>query len=142
MPLATYLTFNGNCEEAMGFYAHALGVQLNELHRFGDMPGEEIPEDYKTKVMHTNLTFEGTMLMASDSHPNMGYDGSHNGFSVSVTVLSPEQADTVFGALSEGANVVMPIAETFWAQRFGMLVDKYGVAWMVNCDKDPSQISY
>ena len=141
MGLATYLTFDGKAEEAMNFYAHALGVQLNELHRFRDMPESGLPEEFLDRVMHCNLTFDGTVLMASDAHPQMGFDGKHAGFSVSVNVQTPERADTIFNALSEGANVIMPMGETSWAARFGMLADKYGIGWMVNCDHAPD-ISY
>ena len=141
MGLATYLTFNGNCEKAMMFYAHALGTQINELHRFSDMPGDEIPADFGDKVMHANLTFQGCVLMGSDAPPGTGFDGTHCGFSVSVNVASVEQAETVFAALSDGGNVTMPIGETFWAKRFGMLVDQFGVAWMVNCENS-GDISY
>ena len=141
MGLATYLTFDGNCEEAMNFYAHALGTQINELHRFGDAPGDDFPAEVGNLIMHANLTFQGCVLMASDAPPGTGFDGKHCGFSVSANVEAVEQAETIFAALSEGGTVTMPIGETWWAKRFGMLTDKFGVAWMVNCDHG-GDISY
>lgn len=138
MGLACYLTFNGQCEEAMKFYAHCLGTQINELHRFGDMPGGDVPAECANQVMHANLSFKGTTLMASDSPPEMGFDGKYSGFSVSVNVDNVQDAETIFAALSDGATVTMPIGEQFWAVRFGMLTDKFGVGWMVNCDKGAS----
>ena len=138
MGLACYLTFNGQCEEAMNFYARCLGTQINELHRFSDMPGGEVSEECKNQIMHANLSYKGTVLMASDSPPEMGYDGVHKGYAISVNVDNIQDAETVFAALSEGANVTMPTGEQFWAWRFGMLTDKYGIDWMVNCEKEAS----
>ena len=122
----------------MTFYAHCLGTQIEEIHRFADMPDGNVPPEFANQIMHANLSYKGTKLMASDSPPEMGFDGKHSGFSVSVNVDNARDADTVFAALAKDAQAVtMPISKTFWAERFGMLVDQFGVAWMVNCDSEP-----
>ena len=92
-----------------------------------------VPADWGSKVMHASLFVGDNVLMASDAPPDQFK--SMQGFSVSFQVDDPAEADRVFNALAEGATVTMPIAETFWASRFGMLTDRFGTPWMVNCDK-------
>lgn len=133
MQLNAYLTFNGNCEEALTFYAKCLQGELINLQRFGGTPGcEGMPESHRDKIMHVQLRVGDQMLMASDNHPDYPYDGI-KGCSIALNVDRPEEADRVFNALSQGGTVVMPLQETFWAQRFGMFNDRFGVPWMVNC---------
>jgi PhnB protein len=129
-----YLQFNGNCEEALKFYEKALGGKIVMLMRYREAPPESgCSEESMNKIMHGRLIFDGNVLMASDCPPQ--YYKPQAGFSISVNVDSPAEAEKVFAALSEKANVMMPIGETFWAQRFGMLHDQFGVPWMVNCEK-------
>lgn len=136
MQLNTYLTFRDNAREAMEFYARVLGGQLIAMMTMGESPmKEQIAPEYHGAIMHACLQLGDRMLMASDSPPGCGpaFDG-HKGFSLSLTVATPAEAEKLFTALGEGGSVVMPLGETFWSPRFGMLVDKFGIAWMVNCE--------
>lgn len=131
MQINAYLIFNGNCEEAFRFYAESLHAELS-LQRFGETPGcEDMPASHKDKVMHVRLQKGDAVLMASDNHPDHPYEGL-KGCSVAVSVDEVEEADRIFNALAQGGTVVMPMQETFWARRFGMLTDRFGVPWMIN----------
>ena len=138
MNLLPYLYFNGRCEEALSFYASCLGggVRLLELHRFAGSPmAQEAPAGWSEKIMHASLGTEGRpLLLASDGMAHAPSEPPR-GFSLAYGAQSMEEAERVFAALAEGGDVQMPIGETFFAARFGMLTDRYGVAWMVNCDR-------
>jgi len=134
MQINPYLTFNGSCEEAFNFYARSLGGDIVAMHTHGNSPMKDhVPVDWHPKIMHAQLTVRGQTLMGSDVPPGR-YEAS-KGISVSVNVEDAATAERVFHALSEGGAVQMPIQETFWAVRFGMLVDRFGVPWMINCMK-------
>ena len=133
MQLNSYLLFNGTCEAAFKFYERALGGTIETLMTFGQSPGsEKMPDSVKKRIMHVSLKAAGTALMGSDTTPDQPVPPP-SGFKLSVGVSTPEEADRVFNALSEGGKIDMPIGQTFWSPRFGMLTDKFGVAWMVNC---------
>jgi PhnB protein len=133
MKINPYLVFNGNCAEAMKFYNLVLGGKL-DLMKFGGTPAaEHVPAAAHEKIMHACLAFGDHCVMASDSMP--GQPADMKGMSVTLHYDKAEDAERVFKALSERGNVTMPIGETFWAQRFGMLVDRYGTPWMINCAK-------
>jgi len=131
-----YLTFNGNCDEAFAFYTSVFGGQFLTLSKFKDMPpieGHELPESAKEKIMHVSLPIsKETILMGSDANPLMGRVTTGQNVSLSVTAESKNEADRIFTRLSEGGKITMPIADTFWGAYFGMLVDKFGIIWMVN----------
>ena len=93
---------------------------------------EQTPPEKLDKIMHASLTVGDTVLMGSDALPN--YFEKPQGFSVSLVLNDPDEAERVFNALAENGIVQMPIQETFWAARFGMLVDRFGTPWMINCD--------
>jgi PhnB protein len=132
MKIDPYLVFDGTCEQAMTFYAAALGGEVVMMNRFAQSPGcEDLPPE---RIMHARVHVGDQVLMASDSHPAHGYDGI-KGFSIALNVESPEQAQRSFQALAEGGTVVMPLGETFWSESFGMLIDRFGVSWMVNLAK-------
>lgn len=134
--LNTYLTFNGNCREAMTFYAKSLGAEL-QLITFGDMPnpdGKPAPAETKDRIMHARLSKGPLALMASDTMPGMPVQQGSN-FSIALQCESPQEVDKLFGALSENGKVTMPVQETFWAARFGMLTDQFGINWMFNLYK-------
>jgi PhnB protein len=134
MRINPYLNFNGNCAEAMTFYAKVLGGKDLRTMTFRDSPmGAQMPENEKDMVMHARFVVGNFTLMGSDA-PGGRYNRPQ-GYAVSIDVDTPEEADRVFGALSDGGNVGMPIAETFWAKRFGMVTDRFGTHWMVNCEK-------
>lgn len=134
MQLVAYLILDGNAEEAFEFYARCLGGKIAQLSRFSEAPPEmPIPPEMRDKVMHVRLEVGDQMLMASDAMSSMGPYKPIHGCSVSIQVDTPAEADRIFNALLEGGKAEMPIGETFWSARFGMLVDRYGVPWMVNC---------
>jgi PhnB protein len=132
MIVQNYLTFNGRCEEAIEFYKRALGAQVQMLMRFKDAPQEQqcmFSPGTENKVMHACLRIGDTSVMASDGRcvgePNF------QGFSLSIQVADPAEADKVFAALSDGGNVTMPLGKTFFSPRFGVVDDRFGVHWMV-----------
>lgn len=139
MKFVPYLSFDGNTEEAFGFYEKALGGKTVALLRFGDTPGcEGISDAEKNKIMHARFEVGDQVLLATDATGDHPYQGN-KGMQLTIQVKEPDEAERVFAALSEGAQaVIMPIAETFWSVRFGMLVDRYGTPWMVNCEQMPT----
>jgi PhnB protein len=135
MKLNTYLHFsNGKCEEALNFYVKALGAKPVMILRYGDAPpSNESVKEMAQKIMHGRIALGDSVIMASDAPPGCVEDPA--GFSINIGVETPEEAERLFKALSENAEIRMPFAETFWAHGFGMLVDQFGVPWMVNCEK-------
>ena len=130
--LDTYLLFDGQCEEAFKFYAEVLGGKIDAIMPFEGSPVEStVPAEYKKRVLHAHLTAGKSVLMGSDCPP--GHFQKPQGFSVSVQVKDVAEADRVFNALADKGNITMPIQKTFWSPRFGMLVDRFGIPWMVNC---------
>ncbi|WP_137819942.1 VOC family protein [Pseudomonas sp. 2FG] len=133
MRIEPYLFFNGRCDEALQFYTQALGAKVTLLMRFKDAPEQEgMPQVDPDKVMHANLQIGGSQVMASDGM--CSGTQAFNGFNLSISTHSLEQAEQVFAALAEGGQVGMPLQKTFWASAFGMLTDRFGVGWMVNCE--------
>ncbi|VXB82030.1 PhnB protein [Pseudomonas sp. 8AS] len=142
MKIHAYLFFAGQCAEAMGFYAQCLGGELN-LMRFSDNPegAEGVPAEYRERILHACLMVGEEVLMASDSLPEQGCGSASEatgvkGCAMSLQVDSIREAERLFAALSAGGQVRMPLQQTFWAARFGMLEDRFGVAWMINCEVD------
>ncbi len=127
-----YLAFKGNCKEAMEFYKSALGGEL-ELMDFSSAP-MEVPEEYKSKILHSKLHFADAVIMASDTMPNNPINIGDN-VSISIAAESTEVGQKYFNNLAEGGKVMMPFADAFWGSKFGMLEDKFGVRWMVDCSK-------
>lgn len=137
MNLLPYLYFNGRCEEALSFYARCLGsgAGILELHRFAGSPmAKDAPAGWSEKIMHASLGVEGRPLLLASDGMAQAPSEPPRGFSLAFGAASVEEAERVFAALAEGGTIKMPIAQTFFAARFGMLTDRYGVAWMVNCD--------
>jgi PhnB protein len=133
MKMNTYLAFNGNCGEAFKFYEKCLGGKT-ELMKYGDSPmADQTSPDFKDKIMHARLDVGDQILMGADSPKGM-FNGNH-GFSVAIGVTDPTEAERIWAGLSEGATVHMPLGKTFWAEAFGMLVDRFGIPWMVNCEQ-------
>lgn len=136
MQIESYLFFGGNCEEALEFYEQALGGKVADLHRYEGSPMDtaELPAAWKQKVMHATFEAQGARFMASDAGPGQPAP-AYAGFSMSLNI--PRDKDTArkaFDALAAGGTVTMPFAPTFWGANFGMLKDRFGVPWMVNCD--------
>ena len=135
MQIEGYLFFNGNCEEALNFYAQALGGKVTALMRYEGSPMEkEVPAAWRNKVMHSNFEAEGAKFMASDTMPGMPAP-IYGGFSMSLYVPNDKaKAEKLFNALAKGGKVTMPFAPPFWGGHFGMLIDPFGVPWMVSCE--------
>ncbi|MCB0721420.1 MAG: VOC family protein [Ignavibacteriae bacterium] len=128
-----YLTFNGNCEEAMNFYKDALDGEIEAMMNFEGAP-MEVPEDYKSKVMHSTLKAGDLTLMASDSMPGQPFTAGNN-ISLSLNFDNEDDQKKTFDNLSAGGNVTMPLQDTFWGAKFGMCTDKFGINWMFNHDR-------
>jgi PhnB protein len=138
MQINTYLNFNGTCEEAFQFYARTLGGTIEAMipHR-GTPAAEHVAADWQDKIMHAKLTAGDAVLMGSDA-PADGHSAP-GGFAVAVHTQDPAEADRIFAALAENATAVtLPIQQTFWSIRFGMVTDRFGVPWMVNCAQAPA----
>ena len=134
MQLNPYILFKGQCEAAFNFYAQCLGAKIMGMHAYAQTPmADKVPPDWRNKIIHASLLLGDKALMGSDCPPER-YE-TPKGFSVSVSFDNPAEADRVFRALSQNGTVQMPIQETFWALRFGMLVDQFGIPWMVSCEK-------
>ncbi len=134
-----YLTFNGNCEEAFNFYKSVFGGEFPYIGKFKDMPpseGQQISEADGEKIMHVSLPIgKETILMGSDSSAQWGHATViGNNISISINADNEEEANKIFNALSSGGNVTMPMNKTFWGAYFGMLIDKFGINWMMNYD--------
>jgi PhnB protein len=130
MQVQPYLFFDGRCEEAIEFYRRALGAEVTMLMRFKDSPEPyQTPPGKDDKVMHACFRIGDTAVMASDGQCQG--KPSFQGFSLSVTSASEADADRLFTALAEGGQVQMPLTKTFFASRFGMVADRFGVSWMV-----------
>ena len=136
MQIENYLFFGGNCEQALKFYEQALGGKALELHRYAGSPMDnaDLPAAWKDKVMHCTFECEGARFMASDAMPGSA-SPTYTGFSMSINIPKDKaKAEKVFNALAAGGTVTMPFSPTFWGADFGMLTDRFGVPWMVNCD--------
>ena len=138
MKLITYLTFAGNCEEAMNFYKEALGAEILLFSRMGDSP-MEIPENLKGKIMHARMQIGENELYMSDTFDPSSLNQGNN-VSLSIQTDDTIQLEKLFNSLSEGGKVTMPLADAFWGARFGMFIDKFGIHWMFNCElkKEPA----
>lgn len=133
--LHPYLTFAGNCMQAMEFYKVVLKGNLQVLPFEGNPI--DVPEDYKQKVMHSTLTFGKGVLMASDNMP--GQEVTYgNGHYLSLSFPKLDEASRVYTELSEGGHQIMPFEKTFWGAEFGMITDKFGIGWMIGYEGEKS----
>lgn len=133
MHLSPYLFFDGNCEAAFAFYAQTLRGEIEMLMRYGDTPGGGGNPAIADRVIHACLKFGEQRLMGSDACPPQHPYTRPEGFSVCVNVDSATEAKRIFDALASGGLVQVPLDKTFFAQAWGMLVDRFGIPWMVNC---------
>lgn len=129
--MVTYITFDGKARQAMEFYKHALGGELY-IMTFGE--SGQCPAGVEDKVMHAKLSGSGWVLMASDTTPEHRITAGNN-FSIALTCESVADQDRLFAALGEGGTATMPLQDTFWGARFGMLLDQFGIQWMFNFDQ-------
>jgi PhnB protein len=131
--LDAYLTFDGNCAEAMRFYERTLGGKLETMMTVGESPmAAQMPPGSGSRIMHARLVLENRILMASDAMLGHPYQGMH-GFSMSLAFADVAEGRRIFDAFAEGGSVTMPLQKTFWAAGFGMLTDRFGTPWMFNC---------
>jgi PhnB protein len=136
MQVNPYLIFNGNCEEAFKFYEKLLGGKITGLMTHENSPAaSQVSPDWQGKIMHAHMTVGNWVLMGSDAPPE--HFQKPQGFSVSLGVKDEAEAERVWAGLAEGATVGMPLQKTFWSARFGMLTDRFGIPWMINCDQRP-----
>lgn len=133
-----YLNFPGTTEEAFTFYKQVLGGEFITMMRFKDTPeAGNIAPQYLDKIMHASLPIgKDNILMATDAIEGMGHPlQAGNNFHISLGTASKHEADKIYNGLSAGGKAVMPMANTFWGSYFGMLVDKFGIQWMVSFDE-------
>ena len=137
MEVTTYLTFKGDCEAAFGFYQQCLDGTLGGVFRYAGTPyADQVPADWQDKVMHASLTLGHQVLMGADVAPER-YEAP-KGFSLSLQMSRAADAERIYGQLSAGGTIKTPLEKTFWAERFGVVMDRFGVTWLINCDGSES----
>ena len=133
MQLNPYLLFNGNCADAFKFYEKCFGGRIEAMMTHEGTPAEtQVPANWLKKIIHARMTVGGHVLMGSDAPPDRY--APMKGFAVSLTADKPAEAERIFRALSEKGSVGMPMQQTFFAVRFGMVVDQFGTPWMITCE--------
>jgi PhnB protein len=133
MQINPYLSFKGQCEAAFKFYEECLGGQLGTIFRYSGTPmADQVAADWQDKVMHGSLTVGEQVLMGADVAPDR-YE-EPKGFSLSIQIKDATEAERIFHGLAQDGRVVVPLEKTFWAARFGMVVDRFGIPWLVNCE--------
>ena len=132
MELSPHLTFCGECEEAFGFYERLLGGKIVTMLTYGNSPmADQVSPEWRGKIVHASLTIADRELTGADVLPE--HYERPQGFYVLLGIDEPADAERVFRALAEGGVVRMPIQQTFWSVRFGVLVDRFGIPWEVSC---------
>jgi|ERR1051325_11868917 len=133
MDLHSYVSFKGDCEAAFKFYEEKLGATPGLIFRYADSPmADVVPPGWDRKIMHGSIRIGQHLLEGADVPPDR-YE-EPKGFSLSLNVISPPEAEKLFEELADGGRVLYPIAKTFWSERFGMVVDRFGIPWMINCE--------
>ena len=133
MQMNPYLSFKGECEAAFKFYERCLGAQPGAIFRYAGTPmAKHVPADWSEKIMHGSVTIGEQVLMAGDVAPDQ-YE-EPKGFSLSLQITSTADAERIFHEPAKDGRVVVPLAKTFWAARFGMVVDRFGIPWLINCE--------
>lgn len=136
MQFSVHLTFDGRCREAMEFYCEVTNGRILSTTTFSETPaGQDVSDDWQRKILHATMSL-GDMVVAAADVPPEQYQSSQ-GFYLFLDIENPDDASRAFARLSEGGDVRMPIQETFWATRFGVVVDRYGIPWEVNCSHAP-----
>jgi PhnB protein len=139
MQMTVYLSFRGECEAAFKFYEEYLDGKLGEIFRYAGSPmADQVPADWQNKVMHGSLVIGEHVLMGGDVAPDR-YE-KPQGFSLSLQIETTTQAERIFHLLAKDGTVVMPLEKTFWAARFGMVVDRFGIPWLINCEGSDSAV--
>lgn len=135
MRLHPYLNFKGQCEEAFKFYEQHLNAGPGPLFRYeGTALVSQVPAGWQNKIMHGSITVGGQTLMGVDTAPAQ-YE-EPKGFSLTLQFSDVSEAERIFHALAEDGKIVLPLEKTFWAERFGMVTDKFGIPWLINCGEE------
>ncbi len=139
MRVNPYLTFNGQCEQALKFYERVLGGKIVFMTTWGEMPDAagQFPAEAQNLIMHATLNVGDSVVMGADSQP--GQHQAAKGINVSFHHIDTAECERVFNALAEGGQVQMPFQKTFWSAGFGMCVDQFGIPWMINSECEPDQ---
>ncbi len=133
LEVSAYVSFKGDCEAAFKCYEEVLGAKPGLLFRYADSPmADVVPQGWESKIMHGSVRIGGKLLEGADVPPER-YE-KPQGFSLSLNVPNTDEAERLFEKLGNGGRVVYPIAKTFWSERFGMVVDRFGIPWMINCE--------
>lgn len=132
-----YLNFLGNTEEAFNFYKSVFGGEFLAIQRFKDTPhGSNMPDNEKDKIMHVALPIGNNVIMGTDALESQGHKLTMgNNFSIAISPESMDEAKKLFDGLAAGGNVQQPLEKMFWGAWFGMLVDKFGIQWMINYEE-------
>lgn len=134
MNVNPYLSFNGQCREAFELYASCFEGSITFIVPWGETPAAEtVPPDWQSKIIHATLLLGGQTLQGADAPP--GQYEAPKGFSLSLTAKDEAEAKRFFELLAEGGAIRMPVQQTFWAPAFGMLVDRFGIPWMIQCGR-------
>ncbi len=135
MQISPYLSFKGDCEAAFKCYERCLDGRLGAIVRYEGSPlANQVPADWQDKVMHGSLTVGDQVLMGGDVAPE-SYQ-QPKGFTLSIQIKSTADAERIFHELGKDGTIILPLEKTFWAARFGMLVDRFGIPWQINCEGD------
>jgi PhnB protein len=140
MSVDVYLNFNGNCREAVEFYAEVFKTEKPQIMTFGEAPPNpnyELPEEAKDLVMHTRLNIDGSNVMFSDTFPGMPFVEGNN-VTLAIVNKDIDQIKSMYEGLKEGGEVVMELQETFWSKLYGQITDKFGIHWQLNYDNGES----
>jgi PhnB protein len=133
------LTFNGQCEEAFRFYERCLEGSITFMLTWGAFPmAKDAPPEWSGKILHATLMLNNLRLQGADALP--GSPEIHAGFCIMLGLTDAGQTERLFAAFAEGGSVNVPLEETFWALRFGQVVDRFGIPWGFNCEK-PAQVA-
>jgi PhnB protein len=134
MEVAPYLNFNGNCAEAFKFYEKTLGGTIEMLSTHADSPmKDQVPPDWRDKVLHVQLKIGSFALMGSDAPA--GHFAPAQGMTISLSIPTYAESERIFNQLAAGGRATMPFGKTFWSAGFGMVTDRFGTPWMVNCEQ-------
>jgi PhnB protein len=132
MQMHPYLSFNGDCEAAFTFYEECLGGKLGPVFRYAESPmAGQVPPDWQNKIMHGSVTIGEQIVMGGDV---ADFYQKPQGFTLSLQLTSTAEAERIFSLLAKDGTVMMPLEKTFWAARFGMVTDRFGIPWMINCE--------
>jgi PhnB protein len=141
MAIDVYINFNGNCREAVEYYADVFEVERPRIMTFGETPADPnypLPEEAKGLVMHTRLDLFGSRVMFSDVFPGMPYVAGNN-ISLSVVIDDVDRIKSLYHKLKDGGKVGMELQETFWSKCYGSLTDRFGIEWQFNCEDEANQ---